>query len=202
MTIQLSGSASTGNDTADALAATYPPSLFGLPGSKPITGDQVLKAYQYIAESGSPIWATIRKGLLDAGQYGKLSAAQKADVAKYNWTKSDKSGVLEAITNFHIYNSQAPAPVPFTEIMEFFKEAPFLPQAGNKRGLPDIFDPKWVVAIDKNARALCSPLRYSKDLIGYFTDNEIGFGKADDFGLDPGFQAGQFDFSLLRLVLG
>jgi len=45
-------------------------------------------------------------------------------------------------------------------------------------------------------------LRYYKELFGYFTDNEIGFGKTDDFGLDPGFQAGQFDLALLRLVLG
>lgn len=117
MAIVLSGTASTGNDTADALAATYPPSLFGLPGDKPVTGDQVLKAYQYIAESGSPIWGTIRKGLLDAGQYGKLSAKQKADVSAYNWTKSDKAGLTEAITNFHIYNKQAPAPVPFTQFI-------------------------------------------------------------------------------------
>jgi len=45
-------------------------------------------------------------------------------------------------------------------------------------------------------------LRYSKDLVGYFTDNEIGFGKTDDAGFDLGFEAGQFDFSLLRIVLG
>ena len=92
--------------------------------------------------------------------------------------------------------------LPFTEILEFFKEPPFLPSLTNKEGLPDIFHPDWLVAIDRKARALCSPLRTSKQLIGYFTDNEIGFGKADDFGLDLGFNAGQFDFSLLRQILG
>ncbi len=91
--------------------------------------------------------------------------------------------------------------IPFTEILEFFKEAPFLPSLNDKQGLPDIFHPEWLVAIDRKARALCSPLRTSKELVGYFTDNEIGFGKTDDYGLDLGFQAGQFDFALLRQVL-
>ena len=91
----------------------------------------------------------------------------------------------------------------YTEILEFFKEGPFIEQSGRKRKLPDIFDPEWEVAIDKKARALCSPLRDSKDLVGYFTDNEIGFGQTNDFGLDPGFvNAGRFGFSLLRETLG
>jgi hypothetical protein len=91
--------------------------------------------------------------------------------------------------------------IPFTEILEFFKEGPFLPLVNNK-SIPDIFSVEWQLAIDRKARALCSPLRSSKELVGYFTDNEIGFGKADDSGLDLGFQAGQFDFALLRQVLG
>lgn len=93
--------------------------------------------------------------------------------------------------------------MPYTEILEFFKEGPFIEQTGRKRKLPDIFDPEWEVAIDKKARALCSPLRNSRDLVGYFTDNEIGFGQTNDFGLDPGFvNAGRFGFSLLRETLG
>ena len=91
--------------------------------------------------------------------------------------------------------------MPFTEIIEFFKEGPFLPSANGKGGLPDIFDPEWMVNADRKARALCTPLRYSRELVGYFTDNEIGFGKVEDTQFDLGFQAGQFDYSLLRLVL-
>jgi hypothetical protein len=91
--------------------------------------------------------------------------------------------------------------MPFTEIIEFFKEPPFLPSVNSGEGLPDIFDSTWLMAVDKKARALCTPLRYSKELVGYFTDNEIGFGETDDLGLDPGFKAGQFDVSLLRLLL-
>lgn len=131
---------------------------------------------------------------------------------KYNYQQSPDSFVEACIEKLHasgfnalgawateeFYNKN----VPFTEIIEFFKEPPFLPSVTGNQGLPDIFDPSWEVAVDKKARALCSPLRYSKDLVGYFTDNEIGFGNADDFGLDPGFQGGQFHFALLRLVLG
>ncbi|MCG8318067.1 MAG: hypothetical protein MI921_01080 [Cytophagales bacterium] len=49
------------------------------------------------------------------------------------------------------------------------KEGPFIEPTGKKHKLPDIFDPGWEVAIDKKARALCSPLRDSRDLVGYFT---------------------------------
>jgi len=105
---------------------------------------------------------------------------------------------LGAWTTEEFFNTN----VPFTEIIEFFKEGPFLPSVNGKNPLPDIFHPAWLIAADRKARVLCFPLRYSKWLVGYFTDNEIGFGKADDFGFDPGFNAGQFDFSLLRIVLG
>lgn len=105
---------------------------------------------------------------------------------------------LGAWTTEEFFNAN----IPFTEIIEFFKEGPFLPSLDGKSPLPDIFNPDWLIAADRKARALCSPLRYSKWLVGYFTDNEIGFGKADDFGFDLGFDAGQFDFSLLRIVLG
>ncbi len=93
--------------------------------------------------------------------------------------------------------------MPYTEILEFFKEGPYIEMSGSGKSIPDIFSDDWKVAIDKKARALCSPKRNSKDLVGYFTDNEIGFGRAGDFGLDPGFKnAGRFGFSLLRETLG
>ena len=92
---------------------------------------------------------------------------------------------------------------PYTEIVECFKEGPFLKLPGSRRPMPDIFDPQWIQAINSKARTLCSPKRFSKDLVGYFTDNEIGFGRPADFGLDLGFEnAGRFGFSLLRSLLG
>jgi hypothetical protein len=130
---------------------------------------------------------------------------------KYNYQQSPDAfvqGAFEHLRN-HGFNALGAwtteeffnKGMPFTEIIEFFKEGPFLPSASNREGLPDIFDSAWMINADRKARALCSPLRYSKDLVGYFTDNEIGFGKAEDTGFDLGFEAGQFDFSLLRLVL-
>jgi hypothetical protein len=92
--------------------------------------------------------------------------------------------------------------MPYTEIIEFFKEGPFIVLESSKKPMPDIFDPKWIQAINAKARALCAVKRNSKDLIGYFTDNEIGFGLANDFGLDLGFEnAGNFGYSLLRDLL-
>jgi hypothetical protein len=92
---------------------------------------------------------------------------------------------------------------PYTEILEFFKEGPHLEMPGGGKDLPDIFSDQWVQAINNKARTICSPKRHSQDLVGYFTDNEIGFGKKDDFGLDLGFvNAGRFGFSLLRSFMG
>jgi hypothetical protein len=93
--------------------------------------------------------------------------------------------------------------MPYTEILEFFKEGPFLALPGEKRPMPDIFDPAWEQAINSKARTLSATKRHSRELIGYFTDNEIGFGRATDHGLDLGFaNAGRFGFSLLRALLG
>lgn len=85
----------------------------------------------------------------------------------------------------------------FTEILEFFYEGPYF--EGTK--LPDIFNKEWEYAIDKKARALCSPLRDSKYLVGYFTDNEIGFGNINTSEFDLGFNAGAFKPTLLRQLL-
>ncbi len=93
--------------------------------------------------------------------------------------------------------------MPYTEIIEFFHQPPYVPGTGKRRGLPDIFDPEWIKLADERCKTLCSPLKNSGELIGYYTDNEIGFGLPNDFGLDPGFgEAGRFGFSLLRNVLG
>ncbi len=93
--------------------------------------------------------------------------------------------------------------MPYTEILEFFKEGPMLDLPDQRRPMPDIFDPAWVEAINSKARTLCATKRHSRDLVGYFTDNEIGFGRAADVGLDLGFETGgRFGYSLLRTLLG
>jgi hypothetical protein len=92
--------------------------------------------------------------------------------------------------------------LPYTEILEFFYVGPHLQFPGERRArLPDVFDTAWGEAIDAVARELCTPRRDSRDLVGYFTDNEIGFGRAEDHGFDPGFEAGTVSYSLLRQVL-
>ena len=132
---------------------------------------------------------------------------------KYNYQESTDTFALETFEKLRSWGFNALGAwateelfdkgMPYTEILEFFKEGPYIEMSGSGKSVPDIFSESWKVAIDKKARALCAPKRNSKDLVGYFTDNEIGFGRAGDFGLDPGFKnAGRFGFSLLRETLG
>ena len=78
--------------------------------------------------------------------------------------------------------------LPYTEILEFWKLGPHLPEmtdadarvhGGQTQRLPDVFDPQWVAACDERARQLCVPRRDSRLLVGYFTDNEIDFADRD-----------------------
>jgi hypothetical protein len=41
--------------------------------------------------------------------------------------------------------------------------------------MPDVFDPEWARRIDAKCRELCAPLARSRQLLGYFIDNERGF---------------------------
>ncbi|MCC5829341.1 MAG: hypothetical protein JJU36_07820 [Phycisphaeraceae bacterium] len=65
--------------------------------------------------------------------------------------------------------------MPYTEIVEFAKLIPPLKAPGIR--VPDVYDPRWREAIDIQAGKLCTPLRKSRELIGYFTDNELGWGQ-------------------------
>jgi hypothetical protein len=42
-------------------------------------------------------------------------------------------------------------------------------------GFVDVFDPGWRAFIDAKARSICRPQRGYRWLVGYFTENEIGF---------------------------
>jgi hypothetical protein len=66
--------------------------------------------------------------------------------------------------------------VPYTEVLEFRKISSHAFRVG-AANLPDVFDPRWIEACDKWAAALCPPRRQSRDLIGYFTDNELGWAQ-------------------------
>ncbi|HWA10948.1 MAG TPA: hypothetical protein VG838_16020 [Opitutaceae bacterium] len=65
----------------------------------------------------------------------------------------------------------------YTEILEFRKIAPETTIKLGGAGVPDVFDPKWAEACDQWAGAICLPRRESRDLIGYFTDHELGWAQ-------------------------
>jgi hypothetical protein len=60
--------------------------------------------------------------------------------------------------------------IAFTEIIETFFVSPAL-----RSSFPDVFDPQWEANLDEKCRAICSPLRENRHLVGYFLDNERGF---------------------------
>jgi hypothetical protein len=70
--------------------------------------------------------------------------------------------------------------MPYTEIIEFNYVGPNIKienVAAAKADLPDVYDPSWERAADEKARLLCTPRRESRDLVGYFTDNELSWAQ-------------------------
>lgn len=67
----------------------------------------------------------------------------------------------------------------YTEILEFRKIAPETTIKLGGALVPDVFNPTWVEACDQWASALCLPRRESRELIGYFTDNELGWAQPE-----------------------
>ncbi len=65
--------------------------------------------------------------------------------------------------------------LPYTVICDFSK-AEGTPQIAGTF-LPDVFDPAWEKRIDGIAQTLCQPRQNSKLLVGYFTDNELGWAQ-------------------------
>lgn len=63
----------------------------------------------------------------------------------------------------------------YTEVIEFRKVGPSFHSGAAL--LPDVFDPAWRDAADTWARQICSPRENSRELIGYFTDHELGWAQ-------------------------
>ena len=63
----------------------------------------------------------------------------------------------------------------YTELIEFQKIGPSF-HSGAAR-LPDVFDPAWRDAADAWAREICGPRKASTELVGYFTDHELGWAQ-------------------------
>jgi agarase len=68
----------------------------------------------------------------------------------------------------------------FSEALEFARCGPAIHRAG--AWLPDVFDPAWREAVEAQARARCGPLRACRELIGYFTDDALGWAQPDQTG--------------------
>ncbi len=65
----------------------------------------------------------------------------------------------------------------YAETLEFRKIAPETTIKLGGAGVPDVFDPKWAEACDQWAAAICLPRRESRELIGYYTDHELGWAQ-------------------------
>jgi hypothetical protein len=91
----------------------------------------------------------------------------------------------------------------YTEIIEFNKVG--TPIRRNGVYLPDIYDPQWLAAVDAKCRELCTPRRASKPLVGYFTDNELGWGQTHeelpDGAPPPDPKTGRPRMTLLQVLL-
>jgi len=121
------------------------------------------------------------------GRRGRPGPYAEAVDAKYGYPESPArfvTATLERLRawNFNALGAWATAEffdqgMPFTEILEFAKVGPQLELPGVH--VPDVFSPDWIAAVDAQAKLICTPLRESRDLIGYFTDNELGWGQPE-----------------------
>ncbi len=89
----------------------------------------------------------------------------------------------------------------YTELVEFRKVGPSF--HSGRALLPDVFDPAWRDAADAWARQICAPRASSRDLMGYFTDHELGWAQPappDTDGIVP-VDARAEEPSLLQICL-
>jgi hypothetical protein len=72
---------------------------------------------------------------------------------------------------------------PYADIIEGFYVGPYL--QGERYGpgvVPDVWDARWAEAVDAKCRDICTPQRDSKDLIGYYLENERSFMEGEGLG--------------------
>lgn len=84
----------------------------------------------------------------------------------------------------------------FTALADFCRaDAPLL--HGPELRLPDVFDPRWPAAAEAHAAAVAAPWAGRRELVGWFTDDALGWGATEDgpgllqlcLSLEPGFAA-------------
>ncbi|MBC7367829.1 MAG: hypothetical protein H7343_13630 [Undibacterium sp.] len=90
----------------------------------------------------------------------------------------------------------------FLEMLDFRGAAPVTTIKLAGANVPDVFDPRWADACERRAEERCGPRALSRDLIGYFTDNEPGWAQPSaEAGIMDG-EAGRVERpSLLQICL-
>ena len=87
--------------------------------------------------------------------------------------------------------------LPFVATVDFSQAVPLIRSHGVR--LPDVFDPAWTTATQQRAEAICPSLASRTDLLGWLSDDELGWGGCDRTGrpsllqvclsLEPSFAA-------------
>lgn len=67
--------------------------------------------------------------------------------------------------------------LPYPDILECNKLDEAVRLKGPGINVPDVFDPAWQRAVEDVCARLCPPRRDKKDFMGWFTDNELGWGQ-------------------------
>jgi hypothetical protein len=63
----------------------------------------------------------------------------------------------------------------YTEVLELGQTGPVIHSAGAR--VPDVFDPAWREAVERQAAELCARHRGSRELIGYYTDHALSWAQ-------------------------
>lgn len=67
----------------------------------------------------------------------------------------------------------------FTALADFSRaRVPLLHGPGLR--LPDVFDPRWPAAAEAHAAAIAAPWTGRRELVGWFTDDALGWGEAEE----------------------
>ena len=69
--------------------------------------------------------------------------------------------------------------VAYTEMMDFRQAAPETTIRLGGAKVPDVFDPRWVEACDQRAAERALARVFSRELIGYFTDDDLVWAQPD-----------------------
>ena len=152
------------------------------------------KRWWLVTPDGKPFFYKAATALNRSGRSGGRRAkpgpySETVD-RKYDYSKSPQAFVQASIKKLQLWGFNALGSwtteeffeqgMPYTEIVEFNYVGPKIKLegvAGASVDLPDVLDPAWERVADEKARQICTPRRGSRDLVGYFTDNELGWAQ-------------------------